>query len=391
MLKAWFLGSLILANTGEDIPNTEQLDNFFKTELAVHGSEYQRPIKRSEIIIIQNDTFLNPEGTLYLYKIQNNALRRIDKSTFHGVFFGRYLFQHENIIYQFGGQGLFLKHSNLLMFDSVNVDWRLIEIDETLLGFLPKLAFTKGDSLVFIAENDLADQIFGIFDFKTGKTVLKPSSLPPDDIYMLNRGNFLENENIVMWLATANEAMVMMLDKHTLELKKLSNVPISGASLVLNSHLGKDFAEFQHADGHNLNVSLNDFNTTTKIHVNSHFKLRRLLMSIALVFVSYISCLVYFSIVLYRNPVLLTILECWRSSMDVDQFNQLFNLSGDYYSMKTKRAQLVKTLNQFWFLQIRRKKDALDQRRIVYKISYSFLVRMLRLPLVLFLIRRLAR
>ena len=76
----------------------------------------------------QNDSvaYFNPNGTLHLFKIKFDSIvsiEKLSKGIYHGNTFNRYLFNNENKIYSFGGQGLWTECSKLLEFNFKNREW----------------------------------------------------------------------------------------------------------------------------------------------------------------------------------------------------------------------------------------------------------------------------
>ena len=81
----------------------------------------------------QNDSiaYFNPNGTLHLFKIKFDSIitiNKLSKGIYHGSTFNRYLFNNENKIYSFGGEGLWSSCSKLLEFNIKNREWFKIEI-----------------------------------------------------------------------------------------------------------------------------------------------------------------------------------------------------------------------------------------------------------------------
>ncbi len=84
-------------------------------------------------IIFQNDSiaYFNPNGTLHLFKIKFDStvsVEKLSKGIYHGSTFNRYLFNNENKLYSFGGEGLWASCSKLLEFNIKNREWFKIEI-----------------------------------------------------------------------------------------------------------------------------------------------------------------------------------------------------------------------------------------------------------------------
>ena len=84
-------------------------------------------------IRFQNDSiaYFNPNGTLHLFKIKFDStvsVEKLSKGIYHGSTFNRYLFNNENKLYSFGGEGLWASCSKLLEFNIKNREWFKIEI-----------------------------------------------------------------------------------------------------------------------------------------------------------------------------------------------------------------------------------------------------------------------
>ena len=79
-------------------------------------------------IVVQNDSviYYNPNGTLHLYKIQlgeNIIVEKLSNGKHHGHNFNRLLFMHDDIVYSYGGEGLFNVNPSLIFFDIVYKEW----------------------------------------------------------------------------------------------------------------------------------------------------------------------------------------------------------------------------------------------------------------------------
>jgi hypothetical protein len=65
------------------------------------GFNVQLNLGESSFCVIGKDTFFNPPGYRYIFKLSGDTLVRIDKSKFHGSNFNRYFFEHENKLHFF--------------------------------------------------------------------------------------------------------------------------------------------------------------------------------------------------------------------------------------------------------------------------------------------------
>ena len=83
-------------------------------------------------IVFKNDSTLyyNPNGTLHLFEIQLGETPKVSKisnSVYKGHNFNRLLFIHDEIVYSYGGQGLFNSFPGLIYFDLSLKGW--LEVD----------------------------------------------------------------------------------------------------------------------------------------------------------------------------------------------------------------------------------------------------------------------
>jgi hypothetical protein len=79
-------------------------------------------------IIYENDSVIiyNPDGTLHLFEIsidKKTKVSKLSKSLFHGANFGRFLFTHNDIVYSYGGGGLFNRFTGLIYFEPDAKGW----------------------------------------------------------------------------------------------------------------------------------------------------------------------------------------------------------------------------------------------------------------------------
>ncbi len=98
------------------------------------------------------DTFYNPNGYHFLYKLKGDSLIRCDHSIFHGGNFKRYLFTHEQNIYLLGGYGLFNTNNNLEVFNWNLGEWSCIKTTGSKPPFVHGISFRK-DSCIYTMSN----------------------------------------------------------------------------------------------------------------------------------------------------------------------------------------------------------------------------------------------
>lgn len=149
-----------------------ELGNFNK----INGETFENNLGRRMFCFIGKDTFVNPDGFHFLFKLQNDTIIRLDHSIFHGANFGRYLFTYNKNIYLLGGYGLFNTNNNLETFNWETQEWVIEKTD----GEKPPYIFS---GITFKNENF----IYTFNNFK-GNNNVEPNVLF-QDVYKLDLNN----------------------------------------------------------------------------------------------------------------------------------------------------------------------------------------------------------
>jgi hypothetical protein len=89
------------------------------------GTNIQLNVGEESFCFVGKDTFFNPPGFRYIFKLSGDTLVRLDKSKFHGSNFNRYFFEHKNKLYFLGGYGMYLTHNNLEVFNLTTNRWSI--------------------------------------------------------------------------------------------------------------------------------------------------------------------------------------------------------------------------------------------------------------------------
>lgn len=87
---------------------------------------FEKDFFRSIVYKSDSTLYYNPNGSLHLYKIQlgeNLKVEKLSNGTFHGHNFNRLLFLHNDVLYSYGGEGLFNVNSCLIYFDETKKEW----------------------------------------------------------------------------------------------------------------------------------------------------------------------------------------------------------------------------------------------------------------------------
>ena len=131
-------------------------------------------------IVFKNDStiFYNPNGTLHLFKIHlgdKPKVSKISTSVYSGHNFNRLLFTNNDIIYSFGGIGLFNSFPGLIYFDFSLGEWLKKEIknyqdnakkiiSSWKIGNKIKFLFSRYSEVKGNETNELTDFSFGELD-----------------------------------------------------------------------------------------------------------------------------------------------------------------------------------------------------------------------------------
>jgi hypothetical protein len=101
--------------------------------------------------ICGRDTFYNPSGYFYVFKLIGDSCARLDKSVFHGYNFFRNLFSFENEIYALGGYGGFKSNNLLLKYGRQTNEWYYIDCQGAPPPNILGAAIIENDTLISFA------------------------------------------------------------------------------------------------------------------------------------------------------------------------------------------------------------------------------------------------
>ena len=131
--------SLFLANSYSAYFDSTKIDieKLYIKFKAYNDSSIIRDFKTKFLksLVFTDDTtaYFNPNGTLHLFKLncgKDIKIEKISKGIYHGHNFHRYLFIYNSKIYLYGGQGLWNSFVGLLEFNKQNKEWFKKEIQD---------------------------------------------------------------------------------------------------------------------------------------------------------------------------------------------------------------------------------------------------------------------
>ena len=124
MFKKFYVLLFILATVCTKI-SAQTLSNKQESEIrkTIHtqfqeaSEELKYNFGFNNIQCISKDTLYNPDGYHYVFRLTKGKAERIDKCTFHGANFQRFLFQWKGNLFAMGGYGFFTTNNNLEFFN----------------------------------------------------------------------------------------------------------------------------------------------------------------------------------------------------------------------------------------------------------------------------------
>lgn len=371
--------------------------------------------------IIGRDTFFNPNGFLYVFKINGDTLKRLDKSIFHGFDNHRYLFSFDNKLFSLGGYGGFTTNNNVKFFNEKSQGWQYVKCSGDIPPFILGPLIRKGDFL------------YAFYNFRSGNNV-EPDLLDSNS-YCLNlrtmnwqkllpiqiSKKFFNVRNI-KYIYTKNyfvmigETKFIVLNPESNKYIELNNEDFGFGFLSPLNYVNQDtiiLDKYYQSNGVVLKLDINKIWTTNfsktqtihwkKIEQDSDIFTNIFLLFSVLLFLISISALVFSYKLIQKskilkegnlgNVVLEYNLQKTESSADqneikriIQEFSELTNneltweemdkilnishLEGD--SRKLRRHRLLK---DFPTGMIIRKKDEKDKRRFIYFIDRAILHR----------------
>lgn len=353
------------------------------SKLAVELVEIsKRPLMPSEVRQSEDgDVYINPNGTLYLFEEKGNQVLRHDLSVYHGAFFDRYFFIHQGVPFILGGEGLFLRHSNLLRFDSANSDWRRIKAFGSEAHHL-KMAWLEHDDLNFLLDKD-GQYSFGTYNLKTFDFELNDIEINKGtSIHMLENAQFLEGPELIIWLKYEHDQnAVILFDKKTREFKTLTDIdlPAKDVYLTRSSTISEEYVLLAFMNGEKKRFHIDEFQPLDKIKNSKPSRILSFLLAISIgLLLNFLIAYRYFSLI-KQDDLLAKFVHFIGEPISVIQMNELLGIEGDIEFVKLKRHQILSQVNQTGLVQINRERNQEDQRFVSYVLRptgiYKILIR----------------
>ena len=107
-------------------------------------------VGKGSFCAVGKDTFFNPIGFHYVFKLESDSAKRLDCCVWHGGNFRRFLFSYQETLYTLGGYGFFTTHNNLQYFNSQTKEWTFSPTHGTVPPFIDGLCFKINDHVYSI-------------------------------------------------------------------------------------------------------------------------------------------------------------------------------------------------------------------------------------------------
>ncbi|RZP04527.1 MAG: hypothetical protein EVA43_01700 [Flavobacteriales bacterium] len=366
----------------------------------------------SDIIFLNDSTLLyNPNSTLHLFKIHLGDIPRvskISKETHSGHNYNRHLFLYDDILYSYGGQGLFNSFPDLLYFDYSTKDWIIKEIKNypfdaqkvlnswkignkiiVLLSTFSEIETAKLDTKLQLSFGEINLDNFEYIQkrnftsttqellFQSGLGFFRGNYIYDSDLYSLH-GYYQEYGNIKYRIFDKKLASF----QRTTELDKLK--PVNGFSYIYIRDSTICYRD-QHGKIEYLDVDLGK-----TLHSKDYFKLykskSKIISPYYIISIIIIICIVIFYFIKWKKASYLNSLTD-TSKQEIfiienklknlkpkiitkEQLDDLLEISHHTYeTTKTKRSEIISIINKNTKIKITRVRKQNDKRFFDYKIS----------------------
>ena len=344
------------------------------------------------LCVVNQDTFYNPNGYNYVFKLRNGSAERLDQSPFHGSNSFRYIFSWENQLHALGGYGFFTTNNNLSFFIPKLKGWSFKATKNTppfILGLCIKNASkiysfnnTKGGNS---ATKDLFDSNLYVLDLPSMQW--EKFRIKDKSILTIGKAFYLQDYTLFK-----GETFSVLFQKNSLRYIRL-----------INENIGlSDESELISIEGNSLNMLNNEQNTKEEVNYKIDFKTlwensasKKTLNweSISLLsknsnwnsFLPWMLLLVVttvFAWFVYRfkqqkhqpnspySELHLKLIGLQKTTLTIEELDEIFeivHLEPD--SKKLKRTRLINELNVSKPNFIERERDESDKRRYLYKVN----------------------
>lgn len=352
-------------------------------------------------IRFQNDSiaYFNPNGTLHLFKIKFDStvsVEKLSKGIYHGSTFNRYLFNNENKLYSFGGEGLWASCSKLLEFNIKNREWFKIEIknypfnaSKIISSWIINNKLNVLLSLNGINRSKKFNFIFGEIDMTTFsfKKIGEFSSMYSPDLSFGNKNIIGEsNRYIIYENSTLEKCLYGIFDKKSGErlfTNLLKDIPcIDGISYV---YLKDDTLFYRNSSNELSSILINETNIYDRYPMKEIYYDRILENRIYKISAYAIGFIILCSlIIILIKKINLNNYSAKENTFEIEkrllvnkgstikreELDELLGISHlSFDSIKSKRSAMIRTINDNGRLKIDRIRKEDDKRFFKYSIN----------------------
>ena len=362
-------------------------------------------------IVFKNDSILyyNPNGTLHLFEIslgENTIVSKISNSVHGGHNFNRYLFIHNNIVFSYGGDGLFNTYPRLSYFNSSLSGWLEKDIKNYPFDARVVMNSWKFGNKVMVLLNHFSESIFnntdkiyqysfGEFDLTNFEYIQHFTFESRDTELGLIKGNYFYDSELYSILGTywdKGKIGYRVFDKKEGSTKRTSKLDGLGRVDGLSYVYIKDSTVFYRSNegeisSFNINagtiINTKDFLKQYKSRSNDLYGYKKILLIVISLVLVIVACYREYLIYKLRKKNKLSdnqikdILHIQKklknyknSIITKEELDELLNISHySYETIKTRRSMMINQINQNGKMMITRVRQKNDKRFYDYNIS----------------------
>jgi hypothetical protein len=340
--------------------------------------------------IVGTDTLYNPNGYYFVFKLSQGKATRLDRCTFHGGNFHRFLFSWKKRLHALGGYGFFTTTNNLLYFNQITGGWTFQPTGGNTPPHLLGANFKKG-KYIYTFNNYQCGNSTGedVFDFKLHRldldkmhwktfTLLDTNLFFKGFSYSLKNYVFFKGEdqsiiihpNTMEYLIVKNEEIgfpyshqILDIHSNSITIRHIDSVGVKNCKTIDLETIWKSFTIH------------NKFKYESSTIVKSNLSWSTLFI-VALI--GLILILLYLLVKKNKTaPMLqsyteshLLLMNQSKNLLTQEEFDSIMGIDVlEQDSKKLKRHRIITDLNQTHPNFVERIKDEMDKRRNLYKIN----------------------
>jgi len=357
-------------------------------------------------IIFKNDSTIlyNPNGTLHLFEIKLDTtptVLKLSNGEFHGHNFKRSLFIHNEVIYSYGGSGLFNFSTKLIYFDTELKGWYEKEIQDYPFDSRKVVNSWKYGNKIMVLLNHYStydsrstykyiQYSFGEIDltnFKYKTNFEFESSV--DSELSFSRGDYIYESDrylLIGYKKDSEKVKIEIFDKKTGELiisPLFENFHFPDGNTYI--YIDESIIYYKNNLAIVDSIDINSLNVTRKKnfvqHYNSKKKLKSKYLLMSLIVIIFVFLILYFrnrksesEKEIEKNEEIIEIegkLQAYiNKRITREQLDDLLGIAHySYETIKKRRSLLINQINERNVLSVERLRSQDDKRYFEYKIT----------------------